>query len=474
MKKNTMKKALALLVILAMMIPCLPVVASADVTAELDWYNEGNGVNGEFIIDSVEDLAGFMSLRSTETFVGKTVKLGRDIHWNENAEVNTTTGEFTLPEGATKNVWSSFGTSSNPFKGIFDGQGHTIYGLYSSNGPGFFNYVQGTLDAPAEIKNVRFENCLLQGSSEKYVGVVASRLLAYTIVENVVVSGCGAYSTKGNAGGLTAQFSSSAGTITVKNCVVEDVYLKAPNVKGAFAYITGSNNAITIKLENCVNNTPFEFVNTDNAANANVTYDIDNCIQVKNGVATLFNNDENPDTALSFAETNKTNVLGVDLAVEGVLVKPSESSTDGKPLVDARFVSSIKFSDTVKKENIKEIGFEIARTSAFVTETKDIKTDVYQNVYESVKATFEGNEEKVLKASDFNQTTTGEGDDAVTDGADYLATLVMKNIPAKGLQSVVVRNYYVGTDGVTYYGSYAVVTFLDGQPLASGHIAYAE
>ena len=228
--------------------------------------------------------------------------------------------------------------------------------------------------------------------------------------------------------------------------------MQSGGATGAFSTITGGKSAITVTFENCVNATAYQFVGTDNNANANVTYTVNNCVKVNDGVATLIDSENaDPDAALSIEETNTT--TDVEVEIEGV-----QTRANGTDKFDARFVSSITLPE---ENNITAIGFEIARTSTFVTETQDVKSATCEKVYKSIKAKFENNETKIIAATDFNG---GE--------ADYLATLVMTDIPATGLQSVVVRNYYVA-NGTTYYGDYAVVTFLDGQYLASGYVAYA-
>ncbi len=66
------------------------------------------------------------------------------------------------------NGWTPIGTPEHPFRGIFDGQDHTInFGIYneSNDYQGFFGYMQGT------VKNVNFPQCSVIGRN--YVGVIA-------------------------------------------------------------------------------------------------------------------------------------------------------------------------------------------------------------------------------------------------------------------------------------------------------------
>ena len=62
---------------------------------------------------------------------------------------------------APANSWTAIGTNINSFKGIFDGQGHTISGVYintSSNYQGLFGYCYGST-----IKNVGVTKSYIKG-----------------------------------------------------------------------------------------------------------------------------------------------------------------------------------------------------------------------------------------------------------------------------------------------------------------------
>ena len=150
MRKNTLKKTFALLVILAMLLPCIPVLASAEATVktrtyedkDMEWYGDGSAT--EFTISNAEELAYFMSL--SDTFDDKTIKLDNDIVWNDG--VASETGF--IPSQEQGNIiyqWTPYANnaaSSSEFKGIFDGAGHTIYGLYIKDVKyaGFFGQVR--------------------------------------------------------------------------------------------------------------------------------------------------------------------------------------------------------------------------------------------------------------------------------------------------------------------------------------------
>ena len=81
------------------------------------------------VIDSVADLYGLAMLSSTINFEGKTIKLAADITVNpvDASALSTWVNGTVAPE----NGWMTIGSSAKPFAGTFDGQGHTISGVYS-------------------------------------------------------------------------------------------------------------------------------------------------------------------------------------------------------------------------------------------------------------------------------------------------------------------------------------------------------
>ena len=82
--------------------------------------------------------------------------------------------------------WAPIGeTSSAPFKGIFDGNGHKITGMRIKNSSvtyvGLFGYING-----GTVKNLRMVNSDIQDSSVHYAGTIAG--FAYnTTIENIAV-----------------------------------------------------------------------------------------------------------------------------------------------------------------------------------------------------------------------------------------------------------------------------------------------
>ena len=83
---------------------------------DVAWYEEDGK---EFLITTAEELRGIAKLSKKHDFKGQTIKLGADIVLNE--------GDYTQWK---KEFLKSSWTPIEGFAGTFDGDGHTISGLY--------------------------------------------------------------------------------------------------------------------------------------------------------------------------------------------------------------------------------------------------------------------------------------------------------------------------------------------------------
>ena len=150
------KKLLSLLLALCLVMALVPMTAFAagttdswDGTADTSWYDENET---EFHLQTAEQLAGMAKLINDDTayFKDKTVYLDNDLdlsghEWNS------------IGDGANTDVGS--------FQGVFDGQSHVIYNLYSHEGTQSENqsnnlYRNGLFGSiyNATVKNLGIEN----------------------------------------------------------------------------------------------------------------------------------------------------------------------------------------------------------------------------------------------------------------------------------------------------------------------------
>ena len=137
-----------------------------------------------------------------ESYSGEYFKLTNDIRLNEQD----------VPTGG--NSWTPIGNSSNKFQGTFDGDGHTISGLYiTATGSGAGNLgLFGNLGNSAVIKNLIVKGTV-DCDKKTYVAGIAGRCVAWkTVVQN-----CGFYGNvvggNSNVGGVVG-----FGNNVAKNC----------------------------------------------------------------------------------------------------------------------------------------------------------------------------------------------------------------------------------------------------------------
>jgi hypothetical protein len=164
-------------------------------TSDSAWYNESAN---EFTINTAEELSGLaMLVNGGNDFEGKTIKLGQDIALNDTA--NWENWKTSPPA----NAWTQIGIFSEklnrelPFRGIFDGCGFAVSGVYISNSDRYRNGLFGASDGI--VKNLGAVNSYIKGK-----GFVAG-LVGYNSGE---VSNCYSISTvegKTDVGGLVGK-----------------------------------------------------------------------------------------------------------------------------------------------------------------------------------------------------------------------------------------------------------------------------
>ncbi|MBR7098726.1 MAG: hypothetical protein IKC59_04860, partial [Clostridia bacterium] len=126
-----MKRILASLLALVMLVSCLGVSAYAeaseptvwDGSVDIRWF-QNNSKATEYTINTAEELAGLSAaVNAGNDFANVTFRLGADIVLNSG---NASSWSLAAPE----NLWTPIGNNTNAFKGMFDGQGHTVSGMY--------------------------------------------------------------------------------------------------------------------------------------------------------------------------------------------------------------------------------------------------------------------------------------------------------------------------------------------------------
>ena len=218
-------------------------------TPDTSWYT---GDKKEYILKSADQLVGFHSLRSdTCTFEGITIKLDCDVILNQG-----TVEEILASK--TKHAWKQL-NSAYQFKGTFDGQGHTISGLYMKLTSNAVRGMFGGLGGNAVIKNFTLTNTYYGGptSDNKYaLGAIAAKVHANAnvTISNVSVTATLKEDTKvfARVGGIIGTIDAAA-TVTLENCEFNGSISITGNYAGGMIGMVSHKDA-NINLINCKNN----------------------------------------------------------------------------------------------------------------------------------------------------------------------------------------------------------------------------
>lgn len=159
-----------------------------DLSPDAEMFSKGKGTKADpYLIENVEQLR---YLVQSETTAGKYYALANDIYVNDTSKKNWKTNAKT---------WYN-NTNTTGFQGTLDGQGYTIYGLYSNQAPAELkNLKEGTDYIPqgtglfpwastnAEIRNLHIRNSYISGygSTGAFVGELCG-----PADKNISIQGC--------------------------------------------------------------------------------------------------------------------------------------------------------------------------------------------------------------------------------------------------------------------------------------------
>ncbi len=187
------------------------------------WYDD---TKTELAIEDVADFAAFVeTANSGNDFEGKTLKLTGDIDLYFADVTALADGDpITFrPIGDTKY------NGGKPFKGTFDGQGHTIKNLYQNGWDlGYQWGVYGSYGLFGSLDNATVKNVVIEGS-ESYieggdVSFIAGSATGDCVFENITINSGVAATYNNGCGGIIGW--SGAGNYTFKNITIgEDAVL---------------------------------------------------------------------------------------------------------------------------------------------------------------------------------------------------------------------------------------------------------
>ena len=219
----------------------VPSVAGVAKKIDISWYSTDKK---EYVLKDLDDLYGFFVISCFDTFLDETVKLAADITVNTgNAESFATT--------APANPWFPIGN----FKGTFDGQGHTISGLYLKTDKTYAGFFSKTTKESTvknfKIKNSYFENTIKDKMAA--FGSVAGQMggVLDTVYSDAIVVGSGY-----QIGGLIGRANHGA-LINYKmtNCWF-DGSVNVHNTTAAMSYVGGLAGGLIqgyLDMDNCLN-----------------------------------------------------------------------------------------------------------------------------------------------------------------------------------------------------------------------------
>lgn len=260
-----------------------------DGTADTSWYNDALS---EFTLTTAEQFAGLASLVNSGSynFSGKTVKLGVDVQLQSNPDMANYASWSTSV--APANTWVPIGWYNvGSFRGTFDGQGHTISGMYINDSagslykgrPALFGFVIG-----ATLRNFTIEKSYSNGKN--CTGIVAAyNETTGPSFDNITVSDSTVVGITDGAAllmGKTGAFSS----LTITNCNVSGNVTSQYAGGGLIGYISGGTLG-TINISGCTVN-----------VNVTRTYTAEDAIIGSGGLIGLLGRD----TASSLTSLNVT------------------------------------------------------------------------------------------------------------------------------------------------------------------------
>lgn len=186
-------------------------------TYDSSWYKEGQT---EYEIATAQQLIALARITSGQLNNGEPVSF-------ENCNIKLT-ADIGLPENY---IWPQIGSASAPFKGNFDGGGHTVSGVKiddtASVDQGFFGYIAG-----GSIRSLTVEGNITGSSA---TGGIAGRIASGDEVVEIsnVTSKINVTGTS-NTGGIVGQADNN---IRIKNCVNEGIITGTENVGGIIGSI---------------------------------------------------------------------------------------------------------------------------------------------------------------------------------------------------------------------------------------------
>ena len=388
--KKAMSLALAFAVVAVSMFTVIAVNVSAETQAvtELTWdgtYTKPTEKDGETVIIKTAAEFAWVALKGGNATAGKTYKVAdgiKSIYVNDVKDLTLAQVRDNLNNKGT-NVWKY---QDAVFQGTLDGNGATVYGLYSTgtssgNSGGLIPCASGTVT----VKNIRV--------STSYIG-------------GQVVSG-----------GLIGRLPTASATISFDNCAVVNSYLFTTTTShgwhnGAAGLCGGGEKPTLFTVNNCLvaNNEFYSTCGEQNSAfvgqfniNSTVTFKISNSIAL--GVIPV------PGNGTSYWTTtnNRYENVYTDFDV-------SKAAWNDKPFAETsvKQITLDQIKGDAAKTNTK---LDFAKTWWIVKDSTPVL-----RVFHNIKATSEGEKGHTEKCTDDGCKLIGAATVPHTFGDDHICT----------------------------------------------------
>ncbi len=212
---------------------------------DFSWYGDTTG--DSFTLSDAGDLLGFSHLLTVGvTFAGKIITLANDIDLNPGY-----TGEGGMPA----NLWSDTTSTSNSyveFQGTFDGQGHTISGIYYAAIGDRGALFGDTLTTGATLKNFAIVNSYITTHSNTVATLLANVTAPVTVsgVYLAPMMDIMAPNNSGNAniGGFVGYCNSSLG---ITDSVFNGTITVSEYSRPTSAFVARTEAAAQVSFEDC-------------------------------------------------------------------------------------------------------------------------------------------------------------------------------------------------------------------------------
>lgn len=243
----------------------------ADANTNLNFYAKTKTipvVDGCYQISDADMLYKFADMVNNQnyTYGSACAKLTQNIRVNENVLTDAMgvvkvdkSGAYTGADSASFRKWTPIGTSDNPFKGSFNGQGHTISGLYfndsSVDNVGLFGYVESRSgNVEVSIKNVGLEDSYFKAGRNVggIVGLVGDNVDVK--IENVYNAAAVTDGGSGNVGGIVGEFwTYEPSTLNILNSYNSGAVFGNNSVGGLVGDVDDRTSASTVSIKNSYN-----------------------------------------------------------------------------------------------------------------------------------------------------------------------------------------------------------------------------